>query len=245
MLEKRMRQWDKEHMEKGREQGLREGIEQGLRQGLERGRHRGRVEGRSEAVRAMLRDAQLDAATIARYSGLLLEEVLELQERLATHGDDATSAASGRMALDPQSEWPVLFTEFIDRLDRPEAFKLRAYFRKWLRQCDVHHRHAYFDWSDPPDSGAERDPLDAFLERVQRWNRDLTDMGRRLGTRRGLAQGREQGLREGHEQGSLEVRRRTALAMLRDGKLDTATIARYAGLSVEVVLELQASLPTH
>ncbi|MEA3638825.1 MAG: Rpn family recombination-promoting nuclease/putative transposase [Lamprobacter sp.] len=54
-----------------------------------------------------------------------------------------------------------------------------------------------------------------------------------------LAEAREQGL----EKGSQAARRATALAMLSDGQLDDATIARYSGLSLEVVQRLRQDTP--
>ncbi|WP_338114193.1 hypothetical protein [Thiorhodococcus mannitoliphagus] len=53
-----------------------------------------------------------------------------------------------------------------------------------------------------------------------------------------LEEGREEGRKKGLDEGREEGRRETALAMLRDGQLDLATIARYAGLSEDEVREL-------
>ena len=55
------------------------------------------------------------------------------------------------------------------------------------------------------------------------------------GLEKGLQQGREEGLEEGLAQG----REAVALAMLRDGGMSVSEIARYTGLSEEVLSALK------
>ena len=62
---------------KGREAGLAEGLEKGLAEGMEKGLEAGRAE-KLEAVRKMKEDG-LSAETICRYTGLTLEQIMELQ----------------------------------------------------------------------------------------------------------------------------------------------------------------------
>ena len=62
---------------KGHEAGLAEGLEKGLAEGMEKGLEAGRAE-KLEAVRKMKEDG-LSAETICRYTGLTLEQIMELQ----------------------------------------------------------------------------------------------------------------------------------------------------------------------
>jgi predicted transposase/invertase (TIGR01784 family) len=58
-------------------------------------------------------------------------------------------------------------------------------------------------------------------------------------------EGRDEGHKEGHKEGDQHARHQTALAMLQDGQLDVATIARYAGISESAVEELADGRANH
>jgi predicted transposase YdaD len=68
-----------------------------------------------------------------------------------------------------------------------------------------------------------------LTERVEQWNQQI----------------REEALQKGRQEGSLQARRETALAMLRDGHLDNATIARYTGLHPADIQALRAPPTEH
>ena len=73
-LEMRYRELLEQGHEEGLEQGLEEGLEQGLAQGLE--------QGLEQTATRMLQSGELPVEKIAFYSGLSVEKVLELKNRL-------------------------------------------------------------------------------------------------------------------------------------------------------------------
>ena len=62
------------------------------------------------------------------------------------------------------------------------------------------------------------------------------------GKREGLAEGKREGLAEGKREGKRETMLETAKRMLKSGMLALKDIAKFSGLSLAEVKELQASM---
>ena len=68
-------------LEEGIELGIEKGIEKGKEKGIEKGIEKGKLEGKLEIILNMLRN-KLDEETVAKLSGLNLEEIKEIKRQL-------------------------------------------------------------------------------------------------------------------------------------------------------------------
>lgn len=72
----------KQGIEQGMQQGMQQGIEQGMQQGMQQGIEQGIEQGKTETAMRMIQKGDLSVEMIAMYSGLSLEQVLELKRIL-------------------------------------------------------------------------------------------------------------------------------------------------------------------
>ena len=81
-LEMRYRELFDQALERGMEQGLEQGLEQGIEQGIEKGIEQGIGQEKIQTALRMLKAGELPVEKISIYSGLTVEQVLNLKNSL-------------------------------------------------------------------------------------------------------------------------------------------------------------------
>lgn len=81
-LEMRYRELFDQALERGMEQGLEQGIEQGIEKGIEQGIEQGIGQEKIQTALRMLKAGELPVEKISIYSGLTVEQVLNLKNSL-------------------------------------------------------------------------------------------------------------------------------------------------------------------
>jgi len=134
--------------------------------------------------------------------------------------------------------WLAVYARLVALLDTGALDSLKRAFGRWIYRSFIRKKRPGIRLPDINDFQKVHVMLQ---QRVEQWNAEILERGRKEGRK----EGHNEGHNEGHKEGLAQARREMAAALLERTALDDAAIADLTGLSREVIKALRTTPTEH